>query len=84
MDVQFAVFLPLAPSSVQSWIYTYIWFGQLFYAVALNAYGFFSLPLLGFDLMEYFNVRDFLGEKFEPGQTPYVRLGTMPIVQKTE
>ncbi|KTF84600.1 hypothetical protein cypCar_00011151 [Cyprinus carpio] len=38
----------------------------------------------GFDLMEYFNVRDFLGEKFEPGQTPYVRLGTMPIVQKTE
>lgn len=38
----------------------------------------------GFDLMEYFNVRDFLGEKFEPGQTPYVRLGTMPIVQQTE
>uniref|UniRef100_A0A9J8BVF4 Collagen alpha-1(XVI) chain n=1 Tax=Cyprinus carpio carpio TaxID=630221 RepID=A0A9J8BVF4_CYPCA len=37
-----------------------------------------------FDLMEYFNVRDFLGEKFEPGQTPYVRLGTVPIVQQTE
>ncbi|KAK3526828.1 hypothetical protein QTP70_034871, partial [Hemibagrus guttatus] len=38
----------------------------------------------GFDLMEYFNVRDVLGEKSEPGQSSYVRLGTMPIVQHTE
>lgn len=38
----------------------------------------------GFDLMEYFNVRDVLGEKSEPGQSSYVRLGTMPIVQQTE
>uniref|UniRef100_A0AAY5EFM5 VWFA domain-containing protein n=1 Tax=Electrophorus electricus TaxID=8005 RepID=A0AAY5EFM5_ELEEL len=38
----------------------------------------------GFDLMEYFNVRDILGEKAEPGHGAYVRLGTMPIVQQTE
>ncbi|KAL7858649.1 hypothetical protein AOLI_G00187510 [Acnodon oligacanthus] len=38
----------------------------------------------GFDLMEYFNVRDVLGERAEPGQSSYVRLGTMPIVQQTE
>ncbi|KAG9355466.1 hypothetical protein JZ751_000304 [Albula glossodonta] len=38
----------------------------------------------GFDLMEYFNVKDILGTKFEPGQSSFVRLGTMPIVQQTE
>lgn len=39
---------------------------------------------LGFDLMDYFNVRDILGTRDEPGQSSYVRLGTMPIVQQTE
>ncbi|XP_029104338.1 collagen alpha-1(XXII) chain-like [Scleropages formosus] len=38
----------------------------------------------GFDLMEYFSVKELLGTKFEPGQSSYVRLGTMPIVQQTE
>ena len=38
----------------------------------------------GFDLMDYFNVRDILGTRDDEGQSPYVRLGTMPIVQKTE
>lgn len=39
---------------------------------------------IGFDLMDYFNVRDILGTRDEPGQSSYVRLGTMPIVQQTE
>ncbi|KAJ8334228.1 hypothetical protein SKAU_G00398670 [Synaphobranchus kaupii] len=38
----------------------------------------------GFDLMEFFNVKDILGTKFEAGQSSFVRLGTMPIVQQTE
>lgn len=38
----------------------------------------------GFDLMEYFNVRDILGTRDDDGQSSYVRLGTMPIVQQTE
>uniref|UniRef100_A0A3Q3CNB2 Thrombospondin-like N-terminal domain-containing protein n=1 Tax=Haplochromis burtoni TaxID=8153 RepID=A0A3Q3CNB2_HAPBU len=46
---------------------------RLFYCVAA-----------GFDLMEYFNVRDILGTRDEDGQSSYVRLGTMPIVQNTE
>lgn len=29
-------------------------------------------------------MRDVLGTKVEDGQSPYVRLGTMPIVQQTE
>ncbi|KAI4873711.1 hypothetical protein NFI96_010292 [Prochilodus magdalenae] len=43
---------------------------------------FYRVPC--FDLMDYFNVRDVLGEKAEPGQSSYVRLGTMPIVQQTD
>lgn len=38
----------------------------------------------GFDLMKYFNVRDVLGTRDDDGQSSYVRLGTMPIVQQTE
>lgn len=38
----------------------------------------------GFDLMEYFSVRDILGTKEDEGQSSYVRLGAMPIVQQTE
>ncbi|XP_034021711.1 collagen alpha-1(XXII) chain-like, partial [Thalassophryne amazonica] len=38
----------------------------------------------GFDLMEYFSVRDILGTRLDEGQSSYVRLGTMPIVQQTE
>uniref|UniRef100_A0A3B5B8E9 Thrombospondin-like N-terminal domain-containing protein n=1 Tax=Stegastes partitus TaxID=144197 RepID=A0A3B5B8E9_9TELE len=38
----------------------------------------------GFDLMEYFNVKDILGTRVDEGQSSYVRLGTMPIVQQTE
>lgn len=34
--------------------------------------------------MEYFNVRDILGTRVDEGQSSYVRLGTMPIVQQTE
>ncbi|KAJ3609661.1 hypothetical protein NHX12_024177 [Muraenolepis orangiensis] len=46
------------------------------------SYGLEQVP--GFDLMEYFNVRDILGTRDDEGQSSYVRLGTMPIVQKTE
>lgn len=38
----------------------------------------------GFDLMEYFSVRDILGTKEDDIQSSYVRLGAMPIVQQTE
>lgn len=38
----------------------------------------------GFDLMEFFSVRDILGTKEDDGQSSYVRLGAMPIVQQTE
>lgn len=38
----------------------------------------------GFDLMGYFNVREILGTREEDGQSSYVRLGTVPIVQQTE
>uniref|UniRef100_A0A3B5PZ89 Thrombospondin-like N-terminal domain-containing protein n=1 Tax=Xiphophorus maculatus TaxID=8083 RepID=A0A3B5PZ89_XIPMA len=34
--------------------------------------------------MEYFNVKDILGTRVDEGQSSYVRLGTMPIVQQTE
>lgn len=34
--------------------------------------------------MEYFSVRDILGTKEDDGQSSYVRLGAMPIVQQTE
>ena len=44
----------------------------------------FPCVAAGFDLMDYFNVRDILGSRDDEGQSPYVRLGTMPIVQKTE
>ena len=44
----------------------------------------FPCMAAGFDLMEYFNVRDILGTREDEGQSSYVRLGTMPIVQKTE
>ncbi|XP_010782234.1 collagen alpha-1(XXII) chain-like, partial [Notothenia coriiceps] len=37
-----------------------------------------------FDLMKFFNVRDILGTRIDEGQSAYVRLGTMPIVQQTE
>ncbi|MEQ2167796.1 hypothetical protein GOODEAATRI_007666, partial [Goodea atripinnis] len=36
------------------------------------------LPL-GFDLMEYFNVKDILGTRVDESQSSYVRLGTMPV-----
>lgn len=38
----------------------------------------------GFDLMEYFSVKQILGTRVDDGQSSYVRLGTMPIVQQTE
>ncbi|KAK5911601.1 hypothetical protein CgunFtcFv8_005762 [Champsocephalus gunnari] len=38
----------------------------------------------GFDLMKFFNVRDILGTRTDEGQSAYVRLGTMPIVQQAE
>lgn len=44
----------------------------------------FYYSVAGFDLMEYFNVRDILGTRVDEGQSSYVRLGTMPIVQQTE
>ncbi|CDQ75080.1 unnamed protein product [Oncorhynchus mykiss] len=45
----------------------------------------FSVPsVAGFDLMEYFKVENILGSRFDEGQSSYVRLGTMPIVQQTE
>uniref|UniRef100_A0A7N8WWI5 Collagen type XXII alpha 1 chain n=1 Tax=Mastacembelus armatus TaxID=205130 RepID=A0A7N8WWI5_9TELE len=47
-----------------------------------TSYGLEEVP--GFDLMEYFNVRDILGNRVDEGQSSYVRLGTMPIVQQTE
>lgn len=47
-----------------------------------TSYGLEKVP--GFDLMEYFNVRDILGTRDDDGQSSYVRLGTMPIVQQTE
>uniref|UniRef100_A0A8D3DE16 Collagen type XXII alpha 1 chain n=1 Tax=Scophthalmus maximus TaxID=52904 RepID=A0A8D3DE16_SCOMX len=47
-----------------------------------TSYGLEEVP--GFDLMEYFNVRDILGTREDEGQSSYVRLGTMPIVQQTE
>lgn len=37
----------------------------------------------GFDLMDYFSVRNILGTRYDEGQSSYVRLGTMPIVQQT-
>eukprot|EP00064_Thunnus_orientalis_P000105 superscaffoldBa00000005_g105 len=47
-----------------------------------TSYGLEEVP--GFDLMDYFNVRDILGTRVDDGQSSYVRLGTMPIVQQTE
>uniref|UniRef100_A0A4W6CGM3 Collagen type XXII alpha 1 chain n=1 Tax=Lates calcarifer TaxID=8187 RepID=A0A4W6CGM3_LATCA len=47
-----------------------------------TSYGLEEVP--GFDLMEYFNVRDILGTRDDESQSSYVRLGTMPIVQQTE
>uniref|UniRef100_A0A3Q1I0U5 VWFA domain-containing protein n=1 Tax=Anabas testudineus TaxID=64144 RepID=A0A3Q1I0U5_ANATE len=47
-----------------------------------TSYGLEEVP--GFDLMEYFSVRDILGTRADEGQSSYVRLGTMPIVQQTE
>ncbi|TNN66931.1 Collagen alpha-1(XXII) chain [Liparis tanakae] len=48
-----------------------------------SSHGLQEVP--GFDLMEHFNVRDVLGARDdEGGQSSYVRLGTMPIVQQTE
>uniref|UniRef100_A0A3P8ZWY6 VWFA domain-containing protein n=1 Tax=Esox lucius TaxID=8010 RepID=A0A3P8ZWY6_ESOLU len=47
-----------------------------------TSYGLEEVP--GFDLMEYFKVEDILGSKTDEGQSAYVRLGTMPIVQQTE
>ncbi|PWA15401.1 hypothetical protein CCH79_00008591 [Gambusia affinis] len=47
-----------------------------------TSYGLEEVP--GFDLMEYFNVKDILGTRVDEGQSSYVRLGTMPIVQQTE
>uniref|UniRef100_A0A671USY4 Collagen type XXII alpha 1 chain n=1 Tax=Sparus aurata TaxID=8175 RepID=A0A671USY4_SPAAU len=47
-----------------------------------TSYGLEKVP--GFDLMKYFNVRDVLGTRDDDGQSSYVRLGTMPIVQQTE
>lgn len=47
--------------------------GLVFYCVAA-----------GFDLMAYFNVREILGTREDDGQSSYVRLGTVPIVQQTE
>ncbi|KAJ7991355.1 hypothetical protein DPEC_G00282950 [Dallia pectoralis] len=47
-----------------------------------TSYGLEEVP--GFDLMEYFKVEDILGSKIDEGQSSYVRLGTMPIVQQTE
>ncbi|MGH0179086.1 UNVERIFIED_CONTAM: hypothetical protein FKN15_000797 [Acipenser sinensis] len=38
----------------------------------------------GFDLMDFFNVKDHFGIKEDDGQSSYVRLGTMPIVERTE
>lgn len=51
----------------------------------LNAFS-SPLPLVaaGFDLMAFFNVRQILGTREEDGQSSYVRLGTVPIVQQTE
>lgn len=34
--------------------------------------------------MAYFNVREILGTREDDGQSSYVRLGTVPIVQQTE
>uniref|UniRef100_A0A8C7IMM9 Collagen type XXII alpha 1 chain n=1 Tax=Oncorhynchus kisutch TaxID=8019 RepID=A0A8C7IMM9_ONCKI len=47
-----------------------------------TSYGLEEVP--GFDLMEYFKVENILGPRFDEGQSSYVRLGTMPIVQQTE
>nr|XP_054590673.1 collagen alpha-1(XXII) chain [Nothobranchius furzeri] len=47
-----------------------------------TSYGLEEVP--GFNLMEYFNVKDILGTRADEGQSSYVRLGTMPIVQQTE
>ncbi|XP_038134857.1 collagen alpha-1(XXII) chain-like isoform X1 [Cyprinodon tularosa] len=47
-----------------------------------TSYGLEEVP--GFDLMKYFNVKDILGARLDEGQSSYVRLGTMPIVQQTE
>ncbi|KAG2464914.1 COMA1 protein, partial [Polypterus senegalus] len=38
----------------------------------------------GFDLMEYFNVKELFGMKEIGSPSSYVRLGTIPIVQQTE
>lgn len=50
----------------------------------LSPTGLFYCVAAGFDLMEYFNVRDILGTRADEEQSSYVRLGTMPIVQQTE
>lgn len=44
----------------------------------------FFFVAAGFDLMAYFNVREILGTREDDGQSSYVRLGTVPIVQQTE
>lgn len=58
--------------------------GMIFLCVCGVQLGFFYCVAAGFDLMDYFNVRDILGARDEDGQSSYVRLGTMPIVQNTE
>ncbi|MEQ2279771.1 hypothetical protein AMECASPLE_012781, partial [Ameca splendens] len=47
-----------------------------------TSYGLEEVP--GFDLMEYFNVKDILGTRVDESQSSYVRLGMMPVVQQTE
>lgn len=58
--------------------------GMIFFMCVWSPTRLFYCVAAGFDLMEYFNVRDILGTRDEDGQSSYVRLGTMPIVQNTE
>lgn len=38
----------------------------------------------GFDLMDLFSVKDILGERENGVQSSYVRMGSFPVVQRTE
>lgn len=38
----------------------------------------------GFDLMDLFRVKDVLGQREDGVQSSYVRMGSFPVVQRTE
>lgn len=50
----------------------------------VQVFFFFYCVAAGFDLMAYFSVKEILGTREDDGQSSYVRLGTVPIVQQTE